>query len=156
MSTILFVCLGNICRSPLAEGIFREKLKQHSLDGDFHLDSAAIKGYHVGKSPDKRAMMMAKINEYDISNLRAREITVSDFEKFDLIIGMDKKNIESLKDISPLIYHYKIKLMLDDYAPSLGLSELADPYKGNLNDFQTTIDHLEIACENLLKEFLEL
>ena len=123
--SILFVCLGNICRSPLAEGVFRSVLAERGMADDFVIDSAGMGDWHAGQAPDHRAIAVARANGLDISGQQARAITESDFERFDLILGMDRKNIRELREIAPDAFRDKIQLFLD-YAGGSG--EVPDPY----------------------------
>lgn len=144
------VCLGNICRSPVAEGILREKLKNYKLD--ITVDSAGTSNYHVGENPDKRSIANAAKNKLDISQLKARQFEVEDFNRFDLIFAMDENN---LKDIISLARNEddknKVKLLLAEHSKN-GLSAVPDPYFGGENGFQLVFDLLNESCEHLAKK----
>src|SRR5262249_54986300 len=116
--SILFVCLGNICRSPIAEGVFRHTARQRGFSKDFTIDSAGLGSWHIGNPPDDRAQAAMRLRGIDISGQRARRISLADFEQFDLILAMDRTNRNALLKLAPKEYHHKIKLFLD-YAPNL-------------------------------------
>jgi len=148
--SVLFVCLGNICRSPSAEGIFRRLCQNQALDSKFFIDSAAIADYHIGKAPDPRAIEAMKRFDIDISTQKARHVCIDDFEVFDYIFGMDPRNIESLKSLSPPEYHHKIR-GLTEVMPQLDLNEVADPYRGIQSDFDDMNALLIKLCSSALK-----
>ena len=144
--SILFVCLGNICRSPLAEGVFRSVLAERGMEDDFLIDSAGMGDWHAGQAPDHRAIAVARTNGLDISAQQARAITEADFERFDLILGMDRKNIRELKEIAPDAFRDKIQLFLD-YAGGTG--EVPDPYFGDAAGFAEVYRMIRVASEAL-------
>lgn len=148
--SILFVCLGNICRSPLAEGVFRAVLVERGVVDDFLIDSAGMGDWHAGQAPDLRAIAVAGANGLDISGQRARGIRQEDFRRFDLILGMDRKNIAELHDISPEAFRDKIHLFLD-YAGS-GAQEVPDPYFGDAAGFGQTYRLIRVASEGLAEK----
>lgn len=150
MIRILFVCMGNICRSPMAEGIFRRLLEQHGLADRVMIDSAGTHAYHVGKSPDPRAVLTAQARGIDISRLRARQAEPGDFEAFDLILVMDEHNYDALMFIGAKRYQSKVGYLLD-YAPHLNTRNLPDPYYGGEVGFERVMDMLEDACAGLLR-----
>ena len=145
--SILFVCLGNICRSPLAEGVFRSVLAERGMEDDFVIDSAGMGDWHAGQAPDHRAIAVARTNGLDISGQQARAITEADFERFDLILGMDRKNIRELQEIAPAASSDRIHLFLD-YAGS-GAEEVPDPYFGDAAGFAETYRLIRAASEGL-------
>lgn len=128
MVKVLFVCLGNICRSPMAEGVFRKEVEKNDLKNDFFIDSAGTCDDHVGSAPDLRAQQMALKKGLSISHLIARQIRREDFERFDYIVAMDKKNYRDLCKIAPEDCQHKISLLLS-YAPG-EIEEVPDPYYG--------------------------
>ena len=147
MYNILFVCLGNICRSPTAEGLMRDLVKEEGLSDKIYIDSAGISGWHEGEAPDTRAVACARSFGTDISDLRSRQVDSEDFAKFDLILGMDNQNMLKLNEISRnTISTAKIGRLLD-YAPSYG-KDVPDPYYNNSFDYVYEI--ISVACENLL------
>lgn len=150
---ILFVCMGNICRSPTAEGMFRHVAAQ--VAGlNFQIDSAGTHDYHVGESPDKRAIAAAKQRGIDLSGLSARTIELDDFERFDLILAMDRENLSSLQRRAPAHALTRIKLMMD-FAPDAYTREVPDPYYGGSSGFEEVLDLLEQASNGLLAELLK-
>ena len=154
---VLFVCLGNICRSPTAEGVFKTMVEKSGWKDLFNIDSAGTAAYYVGEPPDKRAQKHAKARGYDLSKLRARFISPQDFKKFDHILVMDKKNFAEMEKVQKYCKDPKAKLQLFlDYHPSQqqGL-EVPDPYNGSDSGFEIVLDLVEPAAENLLKTLLQ-
>jgi protein-tyrosine phosphatase len=148
---ILFVCLGNICRSPTAEGVFRALA---AIEGGGRLpaltiDSAGTADYHLGEPPDRRTVAAALARGYDLSMLRARHVQAADFDEFDLLLAMDRANLTSLQRRAPRKALERIRLFMD-YAPHLGVAEVPDPYYGNRADFDYVIDLAEAASRGLL------
>jgi protein-tyrosine phosphatase len=146
---ILFVCMGNVCRSPMAEGVFRRLLEQHGLSAQVEVDSAGTHAYHLGKSPDPRAILTAKARGIDISGIRARQVSPKDLEEFDLVMVMDEHNYDALRFICAKPHQAKLAYLLD-YAPHLGTRNLPDPYYGGEAGFERVMDMIEEACEGLL------
>ncbi|MFD2228587.1 low molecular weight protein-tyrosine-phosphatase [Alkalimarinus sediminis] len=151
MIKVLFVCLGNICRSPTAHGVFDGVLKREKLTSKVLVDSAGTAAWHIGKSPDERSQLAAKNRGYDLSYLSARQVEPSDFEGFDYILAMDKSNYANLIEQSSPAFHHKIKLFLD-YAQTFTESEVPDPYYGGAKGFDRVLDLVEDACEGLLRD----
>jgi len=153
MVTVLFVCMGNICRSPMAEGVFRAAAEARGLktgpDGALLIDSAGTTGYHAGQSPDPRAVAAARQAGFDIAAQRSRKVTDDDFETFDYIVCMDNDNLSLLKERADDRHHGKISLFLT-HDPSLPLSEMPDPYYGRDSDFVRCLDFARRAAEGLL------
>jgi len=142
---ILMVCLGNICRSPLAEGIMKEKLKAYGLQGI--VDSAGTSSYHSGESPDRRSIEIALKNGFDISGQRAREFSPEDFENFDVIFAMDRENYHNLLEMARNQSHrQKVELILNRVETEKNL-EVPDPYYGNFADFEKVYNLLNKSCE---------
>ncbi|PWJ74844.1 protein-tyrosine phosphatase [Pseudaminobacter salicylatoxidans] len=146
-TSILFVCLGNICRSPLAEGVFGHVLEEHGTRGGFLLDSAGTGGWHIGSPPDRRSIAVAARNGLDISGLRARKIMADDFHRFDIILGMDRANVADLQRIAPAPTRAKIHLYLD-FAQGRA-SDVPDPYYGDAKDFENVYRMIRNASESL-------
>lgn len=144
---IMFVCLGNICRSPTAEGVFRGLAKQAGLD--VIIDSSGTSGWHIGEQPDRRAMVEALTRGYDLSHQRSSQILQSDFETYDLILAMDHSNLNNLKSIAPCGSKATVKLFLE-YAPNQPLTEVPDPYYED--NFEDVFDLIEEASRGLIKE----
>ena len=147
--SILFVCMGNICRSPTAEGVFRSMLDQFDIGKEVRVDSAGTHAYHIGEPPDNRTIIAANNRGISLKHLRARLIDDSDFEKFDYIIAMDKANLLFLKKKSPVKYHSKIHLFLNF---SKGNLDVPDPYYGEADGFEDVLNLVEKASKGLLKE----
>jgi len=151
MSKILFVCLGNICRSPLAEGIMLHLKEKHSLP--ITIDSAGTASYHIGEAPDSRTIANARKNGVDLSALRARQFQVSDFDNFDFIYVMDKSNLSNVLSMAKTETHkQKVSLFLDTMQPGKNL-EVPDPYYGNEQLFEDVFQLVYKACENLRLNF---
>jgi protein-tyrosine phosphatase len=147
---VLFVCMGNICRSPTAEGVFTKLVKSHNLAAHFAIDSAGTHAYHVGKEPDLRAQAAAVERGVDLSNLRARKVSDEDYEDFDFLLAMDDDNYAILIDACPEEYKTKIKYFLD-YAPHLNARQVPDPYYGGAYGFERVLDMVEEASAGFLK-----
>jgi protein-tyrosine phosphatase len=145
--SVLFVCLGNICRSPLAEGIFRHQIETLGLDGRIAADSAGTGGWHEGQAPDPRSIAVAAVNSIDLTALRARQVRQSDFDSFDLILGMDKSNVENLIRIAPERALDRIHLFS---ALTLGANwDVPDPYYGGAEGFRDVYNMLSEGCASL-------
>lgn len=147
--SILFVCLGNICRSPIAEGMFRHIAAQRNLLDRFTIDSAGIGSWHIGHPPDDRAQTAMRLRGVDIGGLRGRRISPADFEKFDLILAMDRANRDALLKVAPKDRRDKIRLLMD-YAPNLSVHEVPDPFFGKNNGFDYVCQLIDAACRGLL------
>ncbi len=146
--SILFVCLGNICRSPTAEAVMRAKAQQ--LDIELVIDSAGTTGYHAGESPDTRARKAGEQRGYSFAGIKARGVQDEDFERFDLILAMDQKNLADLFERCPDDLQHKCKLLLGFRQP--GPLEVPDPYYGGAKGFELVLDLVEQACERILEE----
>jgi protein-tyrosine phosphatase len=147
---ILFVCLGNICRSPTAEVVFRTLASRESPDLVLEIDSAGTAGYHVGELPDRRTRQAAARRGYDLSALRARVVEPRDFEYFDLILAMDRENLRALERRAPPQARERLRLFLD-FAPEAGIGEVPDPYYGGPNGFEDVLDLIEAAARGLIQ-----
>ncbi len=156
MSThrILFICLGNICRSPTAEGILRRLVRERELEHRFEIDSAGTGDWHIGCPPDPRAQHASLQRGIDISSLRARQVSAADLARFDSVIAMDLNNLQQLKKLAPVSHHHKIRLLLD-YTDTPDHREVPDPYYGGNHGFDRMIDLLEDACDHLLSSLVE-
>lgn len=148
---ILFVCMGNICRSPTAEGVFRDKISKAKLDADFHIDSAGTHDYHIGKPPDTRAQEAARGRGYDLSDLRGRQVSGRDFEEFDYILAMDKDNLALLLKRCPAHLKHKVRRLLS-FSRRYPNLDVPDPYYGGRDGFDRVLDMVEDAAEGLIKE----
>ena len=144
---ILFFCMGNICRSPTAEGVMRAKLAAAGLDVE--VDSAGTHGYHVGEPPDERSQEHASLRGYDLSHLRARKLVAEDFSRFDLVLAMDGDNLAHAERLCPPGERRRLKLLMD-YAPHTGRPHVPDPYYGGPAGFDEVLDLVEVACEGLI------
>jgi protein-tyrosine phosphatase len=147
---VLFVCMGNICRSPTAEGVFCSLLEQQQVFDQFTIDSAGTHAYHVNEAPDLRAQRAAKERDVNLSQIRARKVIFADFEDFDYILAMDEDNHAILMESCPDQFKDKIKYFLE-YAPHLDTLEVPDPYYGGKYGFDRVLDMVEEASIGFLK-----
>jgi protein-tyrosine phosphatase len=147
--TILMVCTGNICRSPTAEFVLRHKLGQAGLGEQVRVASAGTHDYHVGAPADERSTEHARGRGYDLSRHRAQQVKARDFERYDLILAMDRGHLELLEDDCPPQYRHKLRLFMS-FAPDGLPQDVADPYYGSSQGFETVLDHIEAACDGLL------
>ncbi len=150
---VLFVCLGNICRSPMAEGSFRHAVEQAGLSDQFEIDSAGTSGWHIGEPPDKRATQTALQRGLDLSAQRSRKVNQSDFDDYDYIIAMDRDNYSSLMGTSLKGSHSKIRMFLE-FAQKASETEVPDPYYGGQHGFDHVLDLVEEASQGLLKHIM--
>jgi protein-tyrosine phosphatase len=148
--SVLMVCMGNICRSPTAEGVLRHQVEQAGLADRVRIDSAGTHDYHVGSPPDRRSRHHAGLRGYDLGSLRARQVEREDFVRFDLVCAMDWDNFERLEQACPPAQRHKLKRLMEFAPAGLG-EEVADPYYGGAEGFETVLDHVEAACAGLLK-----
>lgn len=148
---VLFVCMGNICRSPTAEGVFRDKVKNAELAMDLHIDSAGTHDYHVGKPPDARAQEAARGRGYDLSDLRGRQVSARDFEEFDYVLAMDKDNLALLLKRCPAQFRHKVRRFLS-FSRRYPNLDVPDPYYGGRAGFDQVLDMVEDAAEGLIEE----
>lgn len=147
---VLFVCMGNICRSPTAEGVFNAMLAAHDLLDAFEVDSAGTHAYHIGDAPDLRAQKAARERGVELKHIRARRIADEDFENFDHILVMDDENHAILYEACPDDHKYKIRHFLD-YAQHLEQREVPDPYYGGAYGFERVLDMVEAASEGFIE-----
>jgi protein-tyrosine phosphatase len=147
---VLFVCMGNICRSPTAEGVFRKLLQERAPELAVEVDSAGTHGYHAGESPDVRARRAAERRGVDLSGLRARQVPGHDFVRFELLLAMDRQNLEYLHELAPPEHRERVRLFLE-FAPHLGRDEVPDPYYGGATGFEHVLDLVEEASLGLLE-----
>jgi len=146
---ILFVCTGNICRSPTAECVARAAAAARGLEAEFEFDSAGIEEFHAGDPPDRRAQKRAALRGYDLSALRARQVRPDDFKRFDLVLAMDRGHMRELEAMCPAVYRDKLKLFLS-YSGKYADRDMPDPYYGNDKDFDRVLDMCEDAVDKLL------
>ncbi|MDC7677157.1 low molecular weight protein-tyrosine-phosphatase [Asticcacaulis machinosus] len=150
MISVLFVCLGNICRSPLAEGVFRHKVAEAGLSDQFFIDSAGTGGWHAGDPPDRRSIAVAARYGIAIHEQCARKLVREDFDRFDLILGLDRQNLSDIRRLQPTGTKAKVGLYLEQ---ALGLrKDVPDPYYGGPKDFETVYGLCEDASVALLKQ----
>ena len=146
---VLFVCMGNICRSPTAHGVFEAKVREAGLADRIEVDSAGTHSYHVGAPPDPRSQAHAIRRGYDLSAQRARRLVAQDFERFDLVLVMDAANETHARPLCPPGQHHRLR-RLTDYCTTLQVSEVPDPYYGGAAGFEQVLDIVEDACHGLL------
>ncbi len=151
VTKVLFVCMGNICRSPTAEGVFRHMVYQRGLQQAFEIDSAGTHDYHLGHAPDARSQAHAKAKGYDISQLRSRLITAKDLQYFDRVLVMDERNYNRVTELSPPSERSKIQL-LTDYCVTMQADHVPDPYYGGDAGFAQVMSIIEDACRGLLND----
>lgn len=150
-TTVLFVCLGNICRSPTAQGVFEYKLRQVGLSEAVETDSAGTSDWHIGSPPDKRSVQAGKNRGFDFSHLRGRQVQSQDFEMFDYILAMDEQNLSDLESIKPKAFSGHLGLFLD-FAKDTELLEVPDPYYGGDSGFGLVLDLCESASDGLIED----
>ncbi|MCY7386829.1 MAG: low molecular weight phosphotyrosine protein phosphatase [Burkholderiales bacterium] len=146
---VLFVCLGNICRSPTAEGVFRKLVLESGLSGELGVDSAGTNGFHIGQAPDPRSIAHAAQRSIDLTTLRGRQVVPADFERFDYVIAMDNDNLRQLKALCPQQFSGKISLLLA-YGDNTQYREVPDPYHGEAADFEVVLDLIVSGCRGLM------
>lgn len=151
MRSVLLVCTGNICRSPTADGVLRQLVREAGLEALVRVDSAGTHGYHVGEAPDPRAQEHARQRGYDLSALRARQVEQGDFERFDLILAMDRGHLMLLRRLAPPDQRHKLRLFME-FARSWDLAEVPDPYYGGDAGFEQVLDMIEAGSRGVLAE----
>lgn len=151
MIKVLFVCMGNICRSPTVEGVFRSVIAARGLNKKVFIDSAGTHDYHVGDPPDSRAQAVARARGYDICALKGRQVCMQDFQNFDYILAMDLDNLVHLQKMCPSEHTAKLSLLMD-YARHANEREVPDPYYGGTRGFEKVLDMAEDAAQGLADE----
>ncbi len=146
---VLFVCMGNICRSPTAEGVFKHLVAKNGLTAAIESDSAGTHDYHIGDPPDARSQAAAGRRGYDLSALRARQVGSDDFAEFDYVLAMDETNLTALRRLCPASHRERVKLFLE-FAPEAGRRDVPDPYYGGAQGFEDVLDLVELAAQGLL------
>ena len=154
MVKVLFVCLGNICRSPTAHGVFEKLIADEGMQDVIGIDSCGTGAWHIGQPPDERTQRAAKERGYDLGHLRARKFSVDDFAEFDYILSMDTRNLADVIKKAPDDYGGVIKLFLD-YSEERNILEVPDPYYGGDEGFERVFNIVESACQGLMKELKE-
>ncbi|MGE5514719.1 MAG: low molecular weight protein-tyrosine-phosphatase [Bacteroidota bacterium] len=149
MIKVLFVCTGNICRSPTAEGVFRALVAAEGLDNRIATDSAGTHGYHAGEPPDGRSTAAARLRGIELSDLRARKLRPADFDDFDLVLAMDRGHADILRRQCPPAQAGRVHLFLD-FAPDLGIKDVPDPYYGGSDGFERVLDMIEAGSRGVL------
>lgn len=148
--SVLFVCMGNICRSPTAHGVFRKMVEQAGLSEQIEIDSAGTHSYHVGNPPDERSQQTAIRRGLDMSDLRARQAKSRDFDRFDLVLAMDRDNYAVLEGYTSSDTRDQLKLFMDFASDQWRTREVPDPYYGGANGFETVFDMVEDASQGLI------
>jgi protein-tyrosine phosphatase len=148
---VLFVCMGNICRSPLAHGLFEARVARAGLAEQITIDSAGTHAYHVGNAPDPRSQETALSHGFDLSAQRARKVDSTDFENFDYVLAMDNDNRALLSAQCPDEHRHKLKLMLE-FAPQLTETEVPDPYYGGASGFERVYQLIDAAADGLMAD----
>lgn len=151
MVKVLFVCMGNICRSPTAQGVFENLVTQAGLAQQVEIDSAGTHAYHIGEPPDKRATQAARHRGVDLSTQRARKVLASDFLEYDYVLAMDRSNYEDLRALCDPDYEQRLRLFLE-FCPDTGERDVPDPYYGGEQGFERVLDLIEAAAAGLLAE----
>ncbi|NNM62347.1 MAG: low molecular weight phosphotyrosine protein phosphatase [Steroidobacteraceae bacterium] len=146
---VLCVCLGNICRSPTAEGVLRDLAAREAPGLRIEVDSAGTAGYHIGAAPDPRSRRAALARGIDIGALRARQVVPEDFRRFDFLLAMDAANLRDLRAVAPAGASAQLRLLMD-YAPQSGRLEVPDPYYGDERDFELVLDLVQTAARGFL------
>lgn len=148
---VLFVCMGNICRSPMAEGMFRKAVREAGLDGQIETDSAGTHAYHIGSPPDPRAQSAIRQRGVDISGLRGRKVEAADFDRFDYILAMDGDNMDHLMQRAPARHQGKVRRLLS-FSRKYPNLDVVDPYYGGAQGFEENLDMIEDAVQGLIRE----
>ena len=148
---VLMVCMGNLCRSPMAEAVLRSKLAQAGLTPAVAVDSAGTHGFHKGSLPDPRAVAQAALRGYSLKGLKSRPLTTDDFSRFDFVLAMDCDNLDTLRERCPPAEHARLQLLLS-FASSALADEVPDPYYGSVAGFDHALDLIEPACDGLVED----
>ncbi len=151
MVRVLFVCLGNICRSPTAEGVFRALVESEGLTGQIEIDSAGTHAYHIGEGPDPRSQEAAARRGIDLSSLRGRRATEADIKEFDYVLAMDQENYANLMQLAPIQLESRVRRLME-FAPERPEDDVPDPYFGGEGGFDRVLDMIEDAARGLLAD----
>lgn len=150
---VMFVCLGNICRSPSAHGVFRERVSQAGLAGRIHIESSGTGDWHIGKAPDRRASAAASARGIDIGDLRAQQVTAADLQRFDYVLAMDRENLAALEALATSTPGVRAQIALfGSYSEAYRDAPVPDPYFGGDQGFEQVLDMIEDAAQGLLPE----
>lgn len=153
--SVLFICTGNICRSPTAAGVFLNLVRQAGMKAQVQIDSAGTHDYHVGEQADRRSRQHAARRGYDLDKHRARQVRKEDFERFDLVVAMDRRHQHALERLAPPGHRRKVRLFMS-YAGAPGIEDVPDPYYGGPEGFENVLDLIEQASRALLQEICRL
>lgn len=151
MIRVLFVCTGNICRSPTGEAVLRQQVAQRGWSDRIEVDSAGVADYHVGEPPDHRSQAHAARRGLDLSGLRARQVGLADFSQFDWLLALDRGHLAALRAQCPPALRSRVCLLMD-FAPDHPLREVPDPYYGGAQGFEQVLDMIELACRGFLDQ----
>ncbi|MGH1543662.1 MAG: low molecular weight protein-tyrosine-phosphatase [Arenicella sp.] len=151
---LLFVCMGNICRSPTAHAMMQHKVNERDLTASFVIESAGTHAYHVGETPDQRSQETAKLRGIDMSNIRAQKIAITDHEFYDLILVMDRENLELVNYNAPEGGQAEVRLLMEFAHGFAGVTEVPDPYYGGAQGFERVFDLVDNACDGLIDYLL--
>jgi len=154
LKKVIFICLGNICRSPSAEGVMKHLVKEKGLEDIIFVDSAGIMGYHTGEKADPRMRKHAMKRGYDLTSLARKFNHLKDFDEFDYVIAMDKSNYDDLRAKDPQNRYTKKIFMMTDFCITKEASEVPDPYYGGSDGFELVLDLLEDSCKGLLERIM--
>ena len=146
---VIFICMGNICRSPTAQGVFERLVHSQGLTERILIDSAGTHAYHIGKAPDLRSQVAAKGRGLDLSKQRARKVTIADIENFDYVLAMDRTNLDDLQDMVTAAQRERVRLFME-FAERWNVDEVPDPYYGGNSGFERVLDMVEDAAAGLL------
>lgn len=150
MNKVLFVSMGNLCRSPSAEGVFRSLIDEAGFSDAVEVASAGTHSFHIGNAPDARAQLAARKRGYDLSTITARQVKASDFSDYDMILVMDWENLSALQQMCPKVYHHKLMLLMR-FSNEFEEATVPDPYYGGPESFTKVLDYLEDACQGVLE-----
>ena len=150
---VLFVCLGNICRSPTAQAIFEKRIVEHGLEDFFRIDSCGTGSWHIGKMPDSRAMEAAAKRGYSLNHIRARKMQIKDFDDFDYFVAMDRENLKEIERLCPEKFRGNV-VLFSSFIKNSKLVDVPDPYYGGERGFDEVIDMIELGSSDFLKTIL--